>query len=154
METSQLHDAATDLIGRDGYGQALSLLSAALAQNPDPSVYNDRGLVHLASGFYKPALDDFNKASELRPDFARAYFNRGMAYRRMNRPEDAVADFSKAIELQNNCAEAYCNRGLAFLSLNQNDKAENDFNTALSFEKTPKLHFYLGIVYSRKSETV
>ena len=45
------------------------------------------------------AIDDFNKAIELNPDLASAYFNRGNCRYYSGAETDACADWTKASEL-------------------------------------------------------
>jgi len=45
------------------------------------------------------ALANYTKAIQLRPDYARAYYNRGLVKFNKNDLEGALADFTKAIEL-------------------------------------------------------
>jgi len=74
-------------------------------------VYYNRGLSYLASGKYRPALEDFNTASELAPQNAEVFANRGMANQQIGKIEQAQADFKHAIELDSRLAEAYFGRG-------------------------------------------
>ena len=54
---------------------------------------------------YKGAIQDFNKAIELNPDLAEAYYNRGIAKIKSGQKDDGCLDFSKAGELGS--AKAY-----------------------------------------------
>jgi len=44
-------------------------------------------------------MDDFNKALELDPNLAQAYYNRGRAYQALGDREKAIADFQKVLEI-------------------------------------------------------
>ena len=59
------------------------------------------------------SISDFDKAVELNPDSAEAYFYRGRAKDRSNQFASAVADFDKAIELQPDYVEAVHYREIA-----------------------------------------
>ena len=48
---------------------------------------------------YKEAIGDFDKAIELNPKDAYAYYNRGNAKHDLKQYKEAIADFDKAIEL-------------------------------------------------------
>ena len=48
----------------------------------------------------KQAIVDYNKAIELKPDYADAYINRGNARSASGDPAGAIADYTKVIELQ------------------------------------------------------
>ena len=45
------------------------------------------------------AINDLNKAIQLKPDFAMAYLNRGISYLNIGKKDEACIDFSKSIEL-------------------------------------------------------
>src|SRR5436190_1431713 len=90
----------------------LFLLSALVfGQTPQTAAeYLKRGIAYQEDKKYLPALDDFNKAIELDPKLAEAYYHRGMV---QLEKEKAIADYSKAIELKPDYAEAYFQRGLS-----------------------------------------
>jgi len=48
---------------------------------------------------YKGAIKYYNKAIELNPDLAEAYYNRGIAKIRLGQKDDGCFDFSEASEL-------------------------------------------------------
>ncbi|MBM3150059.1 MAG: tetratricopeptide repeat protein, partial [Chloroflexi bacterium] len=50
------------------------------------------------------AISDFNKAIELRPNYALAYFNRGITLQLKGDTMAAIADYNKAIQLSDNVA--------------------------------------------------
>lgn len=76
-------------------------------------------------------LDDLDKAIELAPKFAYAYYNRAIVYLALGQKEKALEDYSQAITLGGTLLpEAYFNRGLLFLSMGQKDKAIADLSLA------------------------
>ena len=48
---------------------------------------------------YRSAIADYNKAIELNPDFADAYFNRGLTHIFLGNNKLGISDLSKAGEL-------------------------------------------------------
>ena len=81
-------------------------------------------------GDYDLAIQDFNKAIELKPDDVMIYNNRGMTYGDKGDYDLAIQDFDKVIELNPEHDIAYCNRGEAWLHLQEWDKAKSDLTTA------------------------
>jgi len=63
---------------------------------------------------YDRAIKGFNKAIELHPWYADAYFGRGNVYYDKGEYNKALDDYTKAIELNQEFAEAYYNRGLIY----------------------------------------
>jgi tetratricopeptide (TPR) repeat protein len=80
---------------------------------------------------YAEAIKDFNKAIELNPEDANAYFNRGGAYRDTGNYGQAVKDFTRAIELSPKDADAYDNRGIAYDLKGEYAQALKDYNRSI-----------------------
>ena len=84
----------------------------------------------------------FNRAIELDPNDALAYFNRGNAYADQEEYARAMEDFNRAIELDPNDALAYYNRGVTYADQGEYDRAMEDCNRAI--EINPEhARFYL-----------
>jgi uncharacterized membrane protein YhaH (DUF805 family)/regulator of sirC expression with transglutaminase-like and TPR domain len=99
------------------------------------------------------SVADRNKAIELAPDSADAYYNRGDAYDRMGEYGKAIADYNKAIELDPNHASAYYNRGCAYGEMGAYDKAVADYNKAIELNPNDSLVYYnRGLAYSKRGE--
>ena len=79
------------------------------------TVYFDRGVFFLMEGKYKKALEDFNKAIKLKPEYAEAYNERTNAKRdgQFNEQLNIYEDYNKAIALNPRLAKAYYDRGVA-----------------------------------------
>ena len=77
------------------------------------------------------AIAYYDKAIELNPDFADAYFKRGCVNAELMNYCLAIPDFDKAIELNPDFADAYFHRGCAKGSLEQIADALADFNTVI-----------------------
>ena len=84
------------------------------------------------------ALADFNRAIEIKPDFAMAYGNRGSVRFALGDPTSAIADFDHAIQLNPRLVGAYQNRGLARLLQGRNVEADEDFAQCLELEPNLK----------------
>jgi tetratricopeptide (TPR) repeat protein len=61
--------------------------------------YNNRGRCLYDSAQYDTALADVDRAIELDPDFAAAYYNRGRVHNAMGRSAEAKTDLKAAYEL-------------------------------------------------------
>ena len=98
-------------------------------------------------GKHEEAIEDLNKAIELKPDYALAYNNRGIAYNNLGQYDRAIEDYDKAIELDPDYTYAYNNRGIAYNNLGQYDRAIEDYDKAI--ELNPDYaHAYYNRGYS------
>lgn len=96
--------------------------------------YYADGSTLLEQQNYQAAIESFNKAIELDPNYALAFNDRGVANYHLNNLQTAQEDYSKAIELDPNYAYAYHNRGIVSVDLNQNNEALADFNRSIELD--------------------
>lgn len=76
-----------------------------------------QALAFSRDGKNKEAIKLYDKAIELNPTVARAYFNRGACKSNAFAFEEAIKDFDKAIEIDPKYMEAYGNRGNARINI-------------------------------------
>ena len=121
-------------------------------QQPEVSVdvYLNRGDAFLGKGNYDFAIEAYDKAIELKPDFAVAYSNRGQAYAKKGDYPRAVANYDTAIglnpsiELPPNAVVAYNIRGAGFLGKGNYDRAIVDYTKAIQLKPN-----YIYAYYNR-----
>ena len=98
------------------------------------SVLNCRGLRRERSGRFEAALQDYDMAVRIRPDYANAYNNRGNMKYRLGELDGAVRDYGEAVRLNPSFAEAFCNRGMARHRLGDFEGARHDYVKALALD--------------------
>ena len=112
--------------------------SATLLSEQNQSIstetYNFGGNVKFKQGDYVGAIADYDKAIQLKPDYAEAYNNRGLAKHELGKHEAALADFDKAIQLKPGLSVAYNNQGLAKQALGKLHAAITDFDKAIQLK--------------------
>lgn len=129
---------------------SLSLWTYVVEHEPDqdPLVYLQRGLVFEESGRLVEAMNDYNKAIELKPSFYQAFNNRGLVYEKMGLPNDALMDYNTAISLSSTFYQAYNNRGLVFERMGQYDNAIKDYNSAIALNPSDyEAYDNAGVLY-------
>jgi tetratricopeptide (TPR) repeat protein len=106
----------------------------AIAQVNSPSTaqdFLDQGVKQLQQGDLEAAINNFNEAIRLNPNYAQAYGNRGIAYSRLQQYEKALADYNQYIRFNPNSAEAYYNRATLYDKLGDYQKAIADYDRAI-----------------------
>ena len=107
--------------------------SALLAQS-DPKeaiVYFHRGINRHTSGDTKGAIEEYNQALQLHPNFPEVYYKRGISRHKLGDLKGAILDYNKAISLNANYPGIYNHRGFTRHDLGDLKGAIADFNQAL-----------------------
>jgi tetratricopeptide (TPR) repeat protein len=128
-------DAATALVRGDAanavtnYTEALK--DTSLPNDRRATILTDRAVAYARLGQTKLAIDDFNRAAQLFPEYAAIYNNRGNLLLALGYPEEAVKDFNRALVLAPGYAAALSNRAGAYAKDGHNDLAIRDYTAAV-----------------------
>ena len=74
-----------------------NLKDANLAPDRRAVLLNDRAVAYSRLGQTRLAIDDFNRAAQLFPEYAALYNNRGNALLAIGQAREAIKDFDRAI---------------------------------------------------------
>lgn len=108
-----------------------ALKDESLANDRRAAILNDRGVANSRLGNHKAAVEDFNRAVQLFPEYAPVYNNRGNTLLSLGFTEEAIRDFDRAIKLAPGYAAAYNNRASALLRLGRAAEAIEDYTRAI-----------------------
>lgn len=109
-----------------------------------------KGALYASQGQYLQALDNYNKALEIEPNFTNAYINRGLLYRGNKKYDMALKDYTKALEIDPTSATAHNNRGVLYRIKRQYELAISDYNSAIKIDPMfAGAYFNLGVIYHR-----
>ena len=100
-------------------------------QSISAETYLRRGYAKYRSDQYQAAIDDYDAAINLKPDFASVYYLRGTAKRSLGDYKAAIEDYGTAIDLKNDFAFAYYFRGTIRSDLGAHFIAIQDYNKAI-----------------------
>ena len=103
-----------------------TLRTALSLKADDPNVYYSLGVLFRKNRKLRKALENYDKAIELRPNYSEAIGNRANVLFDMGRYEDAVKDYSLALSLNPESTTSLQNRSSTYLVLAQNDRAYFD----------------------------
>lgn len=126
------------IINSKNYSNDLSLYQRAIDINPDKAAmaYLNRGLINAKSGKQKIAIDDFNLAAQIYPEYPDAYSNRALARTELGEKINILEDYNKAIELNPKNPVFYFNRAIFKAAQGDKNSAIEDYKKAL--EINPK----------------
>ncbi|MGZ6223181.1 MAG: tetratricopeptide repeat protein [Syntrophales bacterium] len=112
---------------------------------------NIRDMIYKYYDNYGEAIKDFDRAIELKPECAAAYYNRACTYRKdVDDIQQAIKNFTKAIELRSGYAEAYNNRGDLYEYVGDYEQAIVDFTKAIELKPDYAMAYVnRGITYAR-----
>lgn len=94
------------------------------------AAYANLGLAKLLK--FGVGLAEINKAIELNPTFAEAYYNRANYHRAQGDLDKAISDYTKAIAEHDTNARYYNGRGLVYFQTGAGRQAAKDFTTAIA----------------------
>jgi len=113
----------------ESYTEALK--DTALPNDRRAAILNDRGVANIKLGQARQAIEDFNLAAQLFPEFAATYNNRGNLLLSLGLAKEAIKDFDRSIVLAPGYAAAYNNRAGAYVRLGALDEAVADYTKAV-----------------------
>lgn len=145
-------------------------LGAAVSAHPDPLenikiytyildtspenayAYVNRGICYRMVFDYQRAVDDFNRAEELRMETPYLWMNRAMAYISLREYDKAMADLNLLVEKEPENPSNLFYRGELFFRLEDYDRAIEDYSRALDLRQAAHLYYVRGDAYSRIGE--
>ena len=115
--------------------RALKIIEDVAAQKieSETAINYFKGIAHSIKGEHDQAIPYYNKAIEINPSFANAYFSRGVAFfEGKGQFDEAISDYNKALEIEPGFANVHALRGLAYYSKGEYDKAWIDVHKVQS----------------------
>jgi len=109
-----------------------SLWTYTVQHNPQAWLarYN-LGTALVQTGSFPEAMEQFEKALEIKPDYAGAHNNLGYSLMQEGQPDQAIPEYEKALAIDPNLAEGHYNLGVALLGKGKWDEAIAQFTVAL-----------------------
>jgi hypothetical protein len=95
-------------------------------------IYHNRGLALFHAGFLPNAIEDYDKAINVKPDYSHVYNDRGAAQLDMGNYSAALKDFDSAIGLNSTLLRSYAGRALALSKLGRHEEAVDAHRKACS----------------------
>ncbi len=103
-------------------------------QQEAAEVLNGEGLKKYKNQNFSGAIEDYNKAIKINPDYAEAYKNRGNARSDLGDKQAAIEDYNQVIRINPKDADAYNRRGVDRRALGDNQGAIEDYSKAIEID--------------------
>ncbi|HEX4957281.1 MAG TPA: tetratricopeptide repeat protein [Lacibacter sp.] len=134
--------------------QAMKLERKALALEKEaPYIYNALGSLHFYKGEYTEAAINYQKATELAPQWALPWSNLQALYTTIQSFTKAETAFNKAKELKPDLSDVYVNNGLLQEQKQQYLFAEEQYRKGIFYNSRHYLPFErLAVVYNRTGD--
>jgi len=115
--------------------------------------FTKRGEHYYNNKDAKKALDNFDKAIAIQPNYALPYTYKGFIFLSTKNYDKALPSYTKAIELSPNNADFYNQRGRCYYETNEWAKAIEDYKQAITLNPNAyKAYNNRAIIYHRNQE--
>jgi len=115
--------------------EALDTVQALISHHPSESLlHNISGVCYKATGQLELAVKCFEKAAEIKPDFADAHYNLGLTLQELNQLDAAVKSYQVTLALQHNYVKAHNNLGIIYKELGQLEDAVKSYQEAIDLQ--------------------
>ena len=112
----------------------------------DADFWFNKGALLSTYGNNKAAVQYFQKAIALDPNFSRAYFSQGVSYGQLGQYPKAIAQINMALKMEPQNGMYYYGRGRVYLLWGDKAKATDDFKKAAELGDEDALNYleYIG----------
>jgi len=130
---------------------AFSVVFSVLVSNVQSiEACNNWGMALVRSGKIAEGIAQYERALQLKPDYAEAHNNLGLALMRLNRVAEALGHFQQAVAIRPDSAEAHGNWGLALVHSGRPEEGIAQYEQALQLRPDyAGVHNNLGLALMR-----
>ncbi len=128
--------------------QALDFIDTLSKDYPDKSLlFNIRGAGYAGLGQLDIAVQNYEKALSIKPDYAKAHYNLGGALQELDKLHDSAKSYENAIALEPENAQAHNNLAIVLRELDQLEEAEASCRKAIVLDpEYAEAHSCLSII--------
>jgi protein O-GlcNAc transferase len=153
MDKPELHkieiDSIIALFSDNKLQEALDKVKTLTKSFPkDSLLHNITGACYAGLGQLGSAVKSYEKAIEIKPDYAKAFYNLGGTYHELEKMDDSIKSYKRSLEIDPDYAEAHNNLGNVFQDLGRLDEAFECFEKALTIKPDyVEVHYSLGVLF-------
>ena len=128
---------------------SLALVLPLQKDNPnEPILFNITGACYSEIGSINLAIDNFQRAVNLKPDYAEAHYNLGVVLQKNGEDEEAYKSYEKAIAIKHAYPQAHNNIGMINLKNRNLNEAVKSFEWAVAYNPNyVEAHNNLGATF-------
>lgn len=151
--TNAREELVSLLFERKAFSEALGLLQNEIQRRPkDPFILYNIALVHNAQGEEMKAIDAFNKAIDLNPEYAEPYIGLSQLLFHKGEKKDAENVLRRLVDINPSSAEGYCHLGMHLFNQGKLDDAYLFLEKAIAQKYDYSLaYLYLALVQIKQS---
>jgi len=110
--------------------------------------WTNLGNAYYNSGKYKEAIQSYEQAAQINPDYAEAYINLGCAYAGLDMHEKAIESFKQAVRINPESADAHYGLGVSYRALGMIEDAIESYELAIrNNPDSADAYYHLGDSY-------
>jgi tetratricopeptide (TPR) repeat protein len=98
-----------------------------------------RGYSKFKAKYHKSAIDDFNKAIDIKDDAPTSYFYRARSKEEIGDLPGALEDYNKSAELDYDKPDVHINMAMIYEYLGDMEKAESEYRIVIRFDSRNKI---------------
>jgi len=115
--------------------QALDFIDSLSKDYPDNSLlFNIRGACYAGLGQLDIAVQNYEKAISIKPEYAKAHYNLGSVLQELGKLHDSVKSYENSIAFEPEYAQAHNNLAIVLRELGQLEEAEASCRKAIVFD--------------------
>ena len=123
------------LIEQQKFDDAIKICLSLTETYPSSALLNiNLGQCYFELGQIEPAIESYQRAIEIKPECAEAYFYIGMLLKDKGELEAAIEHYQKVIQIDPNSAAAYNNMGVVLRDIGNPDSAIKHLKQALNLD--------------------
>ena len=122
----------------------LSLKTKNYRSYSDPLVHYNLGNIYGKLGRYDEAIESYKRTTQLKVDFAEAYWGLGTIYAELERYNEAIKCFNQSLRIKPYVPEVQYNLGKAYSKLAHYDESVASYKQTISL-KPDFIEAYLGL---------
>ena len=120
-----------------------------------PLLFNLLGACYQSLSNFDAAMQMFQTATKLKPDYAEAYFNQGVVFKHLSKLDESIKAYKKTIALNPNYPDAHNNLGNLYKEIGNRDDAIESYEWAIAYRPEFEItHLNLGVLYSEFDQEV